>query len=198
LSDFGKPDGYLKRQVSRWRAQLESYAEHEGWPGADSIPGVERVGEWLDMNRPAKFRPGIIHGDFHLSNVMFCYDSPELAAVVDWELTTIGDPLLDLGWLLATWPDPDEPGGVVSVTPWDGFPEPDELIRHYAARSDRDLSAIGWYGVLACYKLGLILEGTYARACAGKAPAETGERLHAQTLRLLGRALRWIDGGVPG
>jgi aminoglycoside phosphotransferase (APT) family kinase protein len=193
LADFGKPDGYLERQVGRWRAQLDSYSEHKGWPGPDSLPGVARVGDWLDANRPASFEPGIIHGDFHLSNVMFRFHSPELAAVVDWELTTIGDPLLDLGWLLATWPGPTEPEGVVSVTPWDGFPAPYELVRHYAERSSRDLSAIAWYGVLACYKLGLILEGTYARACAGKAPVDIGDRLHAQTLRLLGRAARWTQ-----
>lgn len=122
---------------------------------------------------------------------MFRFDAPRLAAIVDWELTTIGDPLLDLGWLLATWPEGNT--GTVSVTPWEGFPTADELVAHYAAQTTRDLSGLHWYSVLACYKLGIILEGTYARACAGKAPKETGDRLHASTIGLLERALRWIS-----
>ena len=124
---------------------------------------------------------------------MYRHDSAELAAIVDWELTTIGDPLLDLGWLLATWPESEEPREFgVNVQPWRGFPTADELVAHYRARSSRDLSAIDWYGVLACYKLGLILEGTHARACAGLAPVETGDKLHAHTVSLFERALRWI------
>tara|TARA_R110002074_G_scaffold401345_1_gene599221 strand:+ start:3019 stop:4053 length:1035 start_codon:yes stop_codon:yes gene_type:complete len=194
LTDFGKPDNYLERQVTRWRTQLESYHEFPSWPGPDGIPGVAKVAKWLDANRPAHSMPGIIHGDYHLANVMYRHDGPELAAIVDWELTTIGDPLLDLGWLMATWPQGDEPrgGGAVGVEPWSGFPSVDELVSHYGARTSRDISHIEWYAVLACYKLGIILEGTYARACEGKAPKETGDRLHASTVGLFERALRWV------
>ena len=192
LEGFGRPDGYLERQVSRWRGQLESYGELEGYPGPE-IPGVERVAEWLDANRPRDYRPGILHGDYHLSNVMYRPDGPELAAIVDWELSTIGDPLLDLGWLLATWPGEDGPSaGTIGVQPWEGFPTADELVSRYRDRTVRDLSAIPWYGVLACYKLGIILEGTHARACAGKAPKATGDVLHATTVALFERALGWI------
>jgi len=193
LEGLGKPDNYLERQVARWKAQLESYGEFDGWTGPGEIPGVDRVGAWLDAHRPAGFQAGIIHGDYHLANVMYRHDSGDLAAIVDWELTTIGDPLLDLGWLLATWPEGDDPDPAnVSVKPWKGFPTAAELIEHYRARTTRDLSAIHWYGVLACYKLGIILEGTHARACAGRAPTATGDRLHAQTIGLFQRALRWI------
>jgi aminoglycoside phosphotransferase (APT) family kinase protein len=193
LSDFGRAEGFLERQVGRWQKQLASYAEYEGWAGPGEIEGIGAVGAWLDAHRPATFRPGLIHGDYHLANVLYRFDGPELAAIVDWELTTVGDPLLDLGWLLATWPEPDGPeAGNVSVTPWDGFPTAEELVARYAEGSDRDLSAIHWYGVLACYKLGIILEGTHARAAAGKAEKATGDRLHAQTLGLFRRALRWI------
>jgi aminoglycoside phosphotransferase (APT) family kinase protein len=193
LADFGRPENYLERQVARWRSQLESYAAMPGYAGPD-IPGVDRVARWLEDNRPASFRAGIIHGDYHLGNVLFSRTGPELAAIVDWELTTIGDPLLDLGWLLATWPSGDgqQVGGAVSVEPWDGFPSAEELVDRYRAQSDRDLSAIAWYGVLACYKLGIILEGTHARAAAGQAPAETGALLHAMTVGLFERALRMI------
>jgi aminoglycoside phosphotransferase (APT) family kinase protein len=191
LNGLGKPDNYLERQVSRWRGQLESYAEFPEWDGLKDLPDITGISRWLDEHRPPAFLPGIIHGDYHLANVMFRFDTPRLAAIVDWELTTIGDPLLDLGWLLATWPE--EGSGTVSVTPWAGFPSADELIAHYAIQTARDLSNIHWYGVLACYKLGIILEGTYARACAGKAPKATGDQLHASTISLLERANRWIN-----
>jgi aminoglycoside phosphotransferase (APT) family kinase protein len=192
LDDFGKVDNYLERQVARWQAQLESYREFTSWPGPEGIPGVARVARWLEENRPESFAPGIIHGDYHLANVMFRHDGPELAAIVDWELTTIGDPLLDLGWLLATWPQEGAAAGAVGVQPWDGFPSADELVEHYRPLTSRDMSHIEWYGVLACYKLGIILEGTHARACEGKAPKETGDKLHASTVGLFERALRWI------
>ena len=107
LDGFGKVDSYLERQVARWKSQLDSYRQYAGWPGPGGIPGVDEVAAWLERHRPASFEPGIIHGDYHLANVMFRHDSAELAAIVDWELTTIGDPLLDLGWLLATWREPE-------------------------------------------------------------------------------------------
>ena len=191
LTGLGKPDNYLERQVSRWKAQLESYAEFPEWDGLKDLPDIAGVSRWLEEHRPRTFVPGIIHGDYHLANVMYRFDAPRLAAIVDWELTTIGDPLLDLGWLLATWPEGTT--GTVSVTPWEGFPSADELVAHYAKQTTRDLSHIHWYGVLACYKLGIILEGTYARACAGKAPKATGDQLHASTIGLLERANRWIS-----
>ena len=133
-----------------------------------------------------------MHGDYHLANVLYRYDSPELAAIVDWELATLGDPLIDLGWLLATWPDPAEYGERLPVAPWAGFPDSEMLIERYRAGSRRDMSAIAWYEVLACYKLGILLEGTHARAAAGKADAATGQMLHAKTIALFRRALRRI------
>jgi aminoglycoside phosphotransferase (APT) family kinase protein len=192
LEGFGRPEGYLPRQVERWRAQLASYEAMPGYPGPE-IPGVERVAAWLDANRPATFAPGILHGDYHLANVLFAHDGPRLAAIVDWELSTIGDPLLDLGWLLATWPDPaSAPMTAAAVTPWEGFPSAAELVERYRRGTTRDLAAIDWYAVLACYKLGIILEGTHARACAGKADRTTGDMLHATTVALFERALRLI------
>jgi len=193
LSDLGRAEGFLERQVGRWKKQLASYQEYEGWAGPGEIEGIEEVGAWLEAHRPADFKPGVIHGDYHLANVLYRFDGPELAAIVDWELTTVGDPLLDLGWLMATWPEADGPeAGNVAVTPWDGFPTAAELVDRYAGQTDRDLSHMDWYAVLACYKLGIILEGTHARAAAGKAETATGERLHAQTMGLFRRALRWI------
>ncbi len=196
LEGFGKPDKYLKRQVGRWRSQLESYGSMAGWPGQGALPGVERVAEWLEEHRPLAFEPGIMHGDFHMANVMVRHDSGDLAAVVDWELCTIGDPLLDLGWMLATWPEGDEPTGAdVATMPWAGFARPDELISHYAANSRRNLSSLNWYVILACFKLAIIIEGTFARSCAGLAPRETGIELHEKAIALFSRALRRIGWG---
>ena len=202
LDGLGRPDNFLARQVPRWRAQLDSYAALQGWPGQARIPGVATVAAWLEANRPSHFDPGIMHGDYHLANVLYRPDGPALAAIVDWELVTIGDPLLDLGWLLATWPREGgaEHGGLregvietVPVRPWDGFPTAAELVARYRQNSTRDVSAIDWYAVLACFKLGIILEGTHARACAGHAPQETGDSLHAKTVCLFERALRLIQ-----
>lgn len=195
LEGFGRTEGFLERQVPRWLGQLESYKEYEGWPGAGEIPGVQEVAAWLEENRPSRFTPGIMHGDYHISNVMFRPDSPELAAVVDWELATVGDPLIDLGWLVATWPGKGGRGAVGTqiIQPFDGFPDTEELIARYAKRSTRDLSHIDWYVVLACFKLGLILEGTYARAHAGKAPMVTGLSLHGSCVALLTQALERIN-----
>jgi aminoglycoside phosphotransferase (APT) family kinase protein len=192
LDGFGKPEKFLERQVARWGDQLRSYADFAGWTGLGEIPGVDRVAAWLEANRPEQGRAGILHGDYHLANVMYAPDSGELAAIVDWELATIGDPLLDLGWLLATWPDPEDADYAPNIEPWDSFPTSEELVAHYAKFSDRDLSAVSWYAVLACYKLGILLEGSNARAAAGKAPREIGDRLHAKTISLFHRALRWI------
>jgi len=193
LADFGKPEGFLERQVPRWQGELESYGQIEGYPGPE-IPGLDEVAAWLDANRPTTWQPGIMHGDYHLANVMFAPDGPRLAAIVDWEMCTIGDPLLDLGWLLATWPQPlgddDAMASVVTgaIGGSTGLPTRDELVARYAERSTRDVSAITWYTVLACFKLGIVLEGTHARACGGKAPKPTGDLLHAITLGLFARA----------
>lgn len=192
LGDFGRPDGWLERQVDRWRGQLDGYGELDGYPGPD-IPGLDRVASWLDEHRPDRCHLGIIHGDLHFANVLVRPDGPELAAVVDWELCTIGDPLLDLGHLLATWPGGDAPGPAAVGGGIDDLPSPDELVAHYAEASGRSVADVDWYHVLAAYRLGIILEGTHARAFAGKAPKEIGDLLHATTVGLFARALHVID-----
>ena len=188
LGDLGRFEGWAERQVGRWRKQLDGYSELPGYPGPD-LPGVDRVGEWLEANRPSDVRAGVMHGDFHFANVLMRYDRPALAAIVDCELFTIVDPLLDLGHLLATWPTADGPGVTLQAS---GLPSHDEVIARYGERSGRPLDELPWYRVLACYRLGLILEGTHARACAGMAPKEIGDQLHAHTVSLLEQALQLI------
>lgn len=197
LEDFGRPEGFLERQVRRWTGELETYSKFEGYPGPD-IPGLADVASWLDEHRPASFEPGIMHGDYHLGNVMYAHDSPRLVAIVDWEMCTIGDPLLDLGWLLISAAGilsgggPSIPGAPPTLYSLGGLPAREEIVERYAAGSKRDLSSAKWYEVMACFKLGIILEGTHARACAGLAPREVGDRLHATTLSLFAGARRLI------
>ena len=202
LGDLGRPDGFHERQVDRWTAFLERIKGRE-------LPGFDEASAWLRGHQPLDYVPGIMHGDYHLSNVMIAPDGPRVAAIVDWEMCTIGDPLLDLGWLLATWPigpgtgpagspaDDDSMASVVTGALGNvgGLPTPDELVAHYAERSDRDTTAIGWYTAMACFKLGIVLEGTHARACAGRAPKPTGDMLHAITLGLFARARTVIAKG---
>jgi hypothetical protein len=159
------------------------------------IASQSRMADWLSAHKPESFTPGIVHGDYHLSNVMFRPDGPELAAIVDWELASVGDPLVDLGWVVATWPDPTGPvQGTVGAEPWTGFPTAAELVEHYGRRSARDLSRIRWYVVLACFRLGILVEGTYARSFSGKADPIIGERLHSQAVFLFERAANLILG----
>ncbi|WP_312856308.1 phosphotransferase family protein [Nocardioides pelophilus] len=188
LDDFGKPEGFLERQVPRWLAELASYDDFPAYPGPDIGP-VDEVAAWLEENRPSSWRPGILHGDFHAANVIFSPDGPDVVAVVDWEMCTIGDPLLDLGWLLATWDLPGAPDEFAgALTRAGGLATGDELAQRYAERSTRDLSALDWYVVLACFKLGIVLEGSHARALSGLAPTEVGDRLHTTAQRLFDRA----------
>jgi aminoglycoside phosphotransferase (APT) family kinase protein len=190
LGDLGKFEGWAQRQVSRWRKQLDGYSELPGYDGPD-LPGVDVVGRWLDGHLPTNVRPGLMHGDFHFANVLMRHDAPRLAAIVDWELVTVGDPLLDLGHVLSLWPGERSPSSAAAFRA-PGLPSVDEVIERYALRSGRDMSEFGWYRVLACYRLGLILEGTHARACAGLAPKAVGDQLHATTVALLERALDLI------
>lgn len=189
LSDFGKPDNWLARQVSRWRTQLDGYREMPNYTGA-SLPHVDAVGDWLERHRPAESHIGIIHGDLQFANVMFCRDQPRMAGLIDWELSTLGDPLLDLGWILTSWTEPGDPdtGRKPAAEPWDSFVSRAELIKLYGEISGRDMRDMPWFFVLACFKLACLLEGTYARACAGKAPVEMGNFLHSYALWLMEKA----------
>lgn len=191
LTDFGRPEGFLERQVGRWNSELESYTLLPGYSTV-LLPGVDRIASWLDDNRPRNWTPGILHGDYHVSNIMFDRTEPTVTAIVDWEMATVGDPLLDLGWICAMWPDADGGADLLesSLAAAGGLPTRAELLDRYAANTDRDLHAIDWYTALAGFKLGIILEGTYARACSGQASTEVGDRLHRYALQLFDRTLR--------
>jgi aminoglycoside phosphotransferase (APT) family kinase protein len=190
LTDFGKPDGFLERQVERWSGELDSYAKFKGWSGPAPLGDVGAVGRWLEAHRPARMQPGIIHGDFHVGNAIYAADGT-LGAIVDWEMATLGDPLVDLGRLWVSWPEGGEAKPfTMRVEQLDGFPTRREMLVRYAEQAQRDLTHLPWFEVLACYKLGILLEGTHARAQAGLASRETGDRLHASAVALLEEARR--------
>ncbi|MAO80958.1 MAG: phosphotransferase family protein [Nocardioides sp.] len=189
LGDLGRPYGFHERQVPRWMRELESYNALPGYEG-HAIPGLDEVARWLSDRLPRSWRPGLMHGDFHLSNVMFEPAGPEVAAIVDWEMCTVGDPLLDLGWMLSLWADPGARSDLLGseLAKAGDLATPDDLIQHYAAAGSRSLDHIDWYRVLACFKLGIVLEGTYARSRAGKAAQELGAWMHERTTLLFERA----------
>ena len=197
LTGFGKPDNWLERQVGRWRSQLEGYLKLPGYNSID-IPNVEEVGDWLERNRPPRCQIGIVHGDFQFANVMFSGDEARLAAVVDWELCSLGDPMLDMAWMLTALVEPgDPPGRDHSFHPSGGLPARADLTRLYGELTGRNMDDFGWFFVLACYKLGIILEGSYARALSGQADPAMGDRLHSVALWLLERARMSAGGSGP-
>jgi Predicted aminoglycoside phosphotransferase len=197
LQDFGRPVGFLERQVARWKSQLEGYASCPEWPGAAGLGETSAVAHWLELNRPSAFLPGIMHGDFHIGNVLFHEDRDGIAAIIDWELATIGDPLLDLGWLLATWPHEGLPSMAnLDVPGWTEREDAATLIGYYRSRSHRDLGAVTWYTILACFKLGILLEGTFVRSLEGSASPEIGRILHDDAITLFARARHWMDNPI--
>jgi aminoglycoside phosphotransferase (APT) family kinase protein len=165
LEGFGKPTGYLERQLRRFGGLWEHNKTRE-------MDAVERVGGWLRDNLPDSGPATIVHGDFRLGNVMFAPPSPaELTAIFDWEMATIGDPLADLGYLCTLWTDRDDPDlgmfELSAVTRQEGFPRRAELVARYEERSGRSMTDIRWYQTLALWKSVVFMEGNYKRAVSG-------------------------------
>jgi aminoglycoside phosphotransferase (APT) family kinase protein len=163
LDDFGRPDGYLDRQVPRWLGQLERYRTR-------ALPEVDEAGRWLAAHVPPMQEPAVIHGDYKLDNLLLAPDLPvRLVAVVDWEQSTVGDPLVDLGWVLGLWAEPGDAAFLGGLSPFAGVEVPTraELRDRYAAATGRDLTNLSFYCVLALFKLACVMEGSYARFRAG-------------------------------
>jgi aminoglycoside phosphotransferase (APT) family kinase protein len=157
LEGLGKPDGFLERQVPRWLAQLDGYRVRE-------LPEEGFLCDWLERNRPAMSPAAIMHGDYSPFNVMVANDRPvRLAAIIDWDTGTIGDPLLDIGHLLARWVEPGESAPVGNTSGWMGYPTRQEMAARYEEGTGRDMSALPYYEALSLFKLGVILEGGFAR-----------------------------------
>jgi aminoglycoside phosphotransferase (APT) family kinase protein len=164
LEGFGKPTGYLERQLRRFTGLWEHNRTRE-------VPEVEEVGRWLAANLPESPPATIVHGDYRLGNTMFAQTAPaHLVAIFDWEMATIGDPLADVGYMMIHWTQAGDPVGkfnLHSVTTLPGFPTRDELIARYEARAGRPVRALDWYVALALWKAVVFMEGNYKRAVAG-------------------------------
>ncbi|MBV9842316.1 MAG: phosphotransferase family protein [Sphingomonadaceae bacterium] len=176
LEDFGKPQNYLERQVDRWESQLLSYGKLYNYPYRE-IQGYAYTRDWLRANIPDDFTPGIIHGDVGTPNALFAFDRPaRLTALIDWELSTIGDPLIDLAWFTNKLRDEEEPSHVDPDALYSiaNMPTRQELMRYYAAGTGRDMRNFHYYCSLALFKGACILEYKVAQSTAGILPSETG------------------------
>jgi aminoglycoside phosphotransferase (APT) family kinase protein len=162
LGDFGRPDGYLERQVNRWHRQWEKSCTRD-------LPLLDEVTDKLLAGLPASAKPAIVHGDYRVDNVMYAHDLSEIVAVMDWEMATTGDPLADVGMLVVY----TDLAGIRTTTPVPaGFPTGRELAQRYASASGVELDRLDWYVALGHYKLAVISEGIYARYLRGKTVGE--------------------------
>ncbi len=160
LQDLGRPDGFHERQVDRWTAFLERIKGRE-------LPGFDEAAAWLRAHKPIDFIPGLMHGDYQFANVMYDDGAPaKLAAIVDWEMGTVGDPKLDLGWVVQSWPDDTMAvdSSAASYVDMYAMPSRDEVLAHYASISGRQVDDIDYYIVLAKWKLAVVLEQGFQRA----------------------------------
>jgi aminoglycoside phosphotransferase (APT) family kinase protein len=176
LGDYGKPGNFLERQVDRWAGQLASYRDRYGYAGR-TLDGYAETETWLRSHVLKSDVRGIIHGDVGTPNMMFHHGPPaRLAAMIDWELSTIGDPMLDLGWFTGSMRDEDNPGHISPTALNDPrlFPTRQEMGRYYCAGTGRDIADFDYFSILAKFKSGCLLEYKVAQAEAGHLPTETG------------------------
>lgn len=195
LAELKRPGSFLERQVPQFLRLLESY-RHDRYDPASLAVGD--LADWLNANRPPDGKPAILHGDPHLSNVLLRRDEPELAAFVDWEMCTVGDPLLDLGWMLICWPlETNTIAAGAQLAALGELASRRELLDAYLAAGGRETSRLDWYVAMACFKLGIVIEGTWSRFLVGQASREAGERLHANAQNLIDVGTRTAKGDSP-
>lgn len=185
LEGFGRPEQFLERQVSRWYRQWQSIARRP-------LPDMHRLAEWLEHNRPDGRAPALMHGDFHLDNCLFSASSPRALAVIDWEMATIGDPLLDLGLVLAFWGErPFSPPGmsiVQAVSRIQGAPEREHLLARYEQATGQPVPHVCYYQCLALFKLAAIIEAAWSQYLDGELRTEYAASLEYDVPALLAEA----------
>lgn len=196
LEGWGKPQGYLERQLRRWKGQLDLATQF-----TRPLPDLQELAAWLEERCPTSGDATIVQGDYKLDNVMYAAEAPaRLVGILDWEMATIGDPLADLGWLLSFWREPDDPKDIVlgertEVTRAPGFATRAELAERYREQTGRELADVVWYTVLAVWKLAILLEGSYARHLAGVTDDPFFEELKEGVPALGRRALEVANTG---
>jgi len=203
LSDIGRPDGYLDRQVETFNRQLTEWL----LPMTEekrSLPGIRGIGSWLERNVPSESDHVLVHGDYKPDNLMFATDPAiSVEGVFDWEMSTIGDPLADLGWMLFFWHDPGDPdpGLPVEVVPTfterDGYPSRRSLVERYKRLTGRSYDDDRFYRALTGYKLATACEAMYLRYLSGSSDDPLYPRLESGVPELVARTQRIIDGEEP-
>ncbi|MEV5014974.1 phosphotransferase family protein [Streptomyces sp. NPDC053780] len=162
LGDFGRPEGFLDRQLRRWAKQLDASRNRD-------LTGIDELHATLGRELPRSPAATVVHGDYRLDNVLIGGENDEINAILDWEMSTLGDPLTDLGLLVmysSPLGMPDSPVSTTAQAP--GHPAPAELVQRYADRSGRDVGAVAWYTAFAWFKLAVILEGIHYRYTLGR------------------------------
>ncbi|MGB1140057.1 MAG: phosphotransferase family protein [Halioglobus sp.] len=190
IEEMAKPDRFLERQVERWSSQLEGYRMRE-------LDGVDEVARWLECNRPAAGDLTVMHGDYKIDNAIYSKDlPPRVLTLVDFEMTTVGDPLIDLAWCMIFWPEegnliaiaaPGSPGGMDAAY----TQSPQTLVERYADRTGRDMTHFQWYQAFAAWKLGIVLEGSYAKYLKGESKNPSHEFFGFVVDQLMRRAQRF-------
>ncbi|CAM5270218.1 Phosphotransferase family protein OS=Streptomyces tendae OX=1932 GN=GUR47_33920 PE=4 SV=1 [Streptomyces tendae] len=171
LADFGRPEGFLDRQLRRWAKQLDASRNRD-------LTGIDELHATLGRELPRSPAPTVVHGDYRLDNVLIGGEDDEIRAILDWEMSTLGDPLTDLGLLVmysSPLGMPDSPVSTTAQAP--GHPAPAELVERYAARSGRDVSTVAWYTAFAWFKLAVILEGIHYRYTLGQTVGRGFDRI---------------------
>lgn len=201
LGDIGQPDGYIKRQVDRWDTQFEwalGVTKDER-----GLPERTEITKWLQANCPDSSVDSLVHGDYKPDNVIFSPgDEPVIGSVFDWELSTLGDPRFDLGWLLSYWRHPDDPPPAVSelyprFMEVEGYPTRQELVDRYERQVGIEFANERFYRALAVYKLGALGEMFFRRHLEGNANNSMYPKMREGVPMMLDRAKRIIDGNEP-
>lgn len=169
LEAVGRPDGYLERQVALFSSLWNSTTRR-------AVPEIRSVASWLAANTPVSQRASVVHGDYRIGNLMFAHGTPpRVLAILDWEMATVGDPLADLGYFLATYAAADAtptPLELTPVTRYDGYPTRQELADRYSSATGLDLSELRWYQALALWKAAVFCEAIYTRWLDGERPGD--------------------------
>jgi aminoglycoside phosphotransferase (APT) family kinase protein len=190
LASMAKPERFLERQVERWLAQLEGYRSRE-------LAGVDAVARWLEDNRPPAGDLTVMHGDYKVDNAIFSPAAPpRILTLVDFEMTTVGDPLIDLAWSMIFWP---EEGNLIAIAAPDGAggmsaaycQAPGALVDRYAAKTGRDMTHFQWYQAFAAWKLGIVLEASFAKYQSGESKNPNHEFFGFVVDQLMERAQRF-------
>jgi aminoglycoside phosphotransferase (APT) family kinase protein len=190
LADFGRPDGYLERQLRRWGKQLDSSRSRE-------VEGIDELHQRLGLKMPRHTgHSGVVHGDYRLDNVIADPENDTVRAVLDWEMATLGDQLTDLGLMLMYWEQMVNPleAGLFGRERVDGLPPTSTLRERYAARAGVDLDDLGWYEAFAHFKLAVIAEGIHYRYVAGQTLGEGFEQFGPMVPLLVARGLTYVEG----